>query len=526
MDMRLFFQFIKIFIFLVVSLNDTLSVLSHPLTMTARRYAKQFMQLPERECHAPQSSPLVTTETALAQENMYISCRMQKMVQPTIENLLDKNINEKSIPRVCLMGSGGGARAAIVTAGSIIGLHEAGLLNACSYFCGLSGSTWAAALWYSLAQNPADLEEIMRNRFVSQDQLLSRVNFKKVAEQLCSAFIQEQAVTLSTLWGYIIYDMLFGQTTKAPNQFKDLLPCVTPGTYPYPIFTASLCNDGYKNSSFECFEFCPDKAGSRYLTTWIDSAYLGAKFDAGIFQQGALPLDMASVLGVVSCAYAVNKQDLKNHLPEIKAGIEEYLATKFVQNSLAYRMAQLVGEFICYKIEQDIDREHATTRLSAPYIPNFAYNLPQVPLPVRTESELCIVDQGISGQNIPFEPMIDRAVEVYFIFNASNKQDVSYLKKAEAYAQKVGQPFPQIDGNKILKKIHKNEIALIYDKDNSKTPILVYVPNIRENNRFSTTKFTYDQAEFDELLFHFKNDVTKNRNVFRKAIQLALERSC
>lgn len=491
----------------------------NPLAQTARRYLKQFMKLPNFEHKQPTLNPLHTASTAFDKENEIVATRVEKTVKPALKKLLPES---KRTPCVCLMGSGGGARAAIATAGSIIGLQEAGLLDTCSYFCGLSGSTWAASVWYGLGLNPEDIEQAMRSRFVANDQLLARVNLKKIVQQHCAAFAYEQPTSLGTLWGYIIYDMLFGSSARAPVVFDDLLPHIESGAYPYPIFTASLLVNSANKSSFECFEFSPDKAGSRYLSTWVDSKNLGHRFNAGQFQGGAPQLDMASMLGIVSCAYAVSKSDLKEHLPQIKCAIKEYLGT-LVNNSLAYRLTQFAGDVICRKIEFDVDN-HSSTRVSPPHIANFAYRLSSAPTNVQNSEKLCLIDQGISGQNVPFNPMIDRHADVYFVFDASKTQNLRSLKAAERYAQEHGNPFPSIDCEKIIRKAREQGAVLIHDKYNSAAPVIVYVPNVEQSTQFATTKFTYTHAEFNALIGYFKKSVIKNKDLFLQALKIAAEK--
>ncbi len=49
---------------------------------------------------------------------------------------------QNKMPRVALLGSGGGQRAMVGLLGSLVQLDKAGLLDCILYLSGVSGSTW------------------------------------------------------------------------------------------------------------------------------------------------------------------------------------------------------------------------------------------------------------------------------------------------------------------------------------------------------------------------------------------------
>lgn len=81
-------------------------------------------------------------------EQDYIEMRRQRVVLPALQELCpgaDRPIN------IAIVASGGGSRAMFATYGALKGLLDIGVLNATSYICGLSGSTWAISSIFTRA---------------------------------------------------------------------------------------------------------------------------------------------------------------------------------------------------------------------------------------------------------------------------------------------------------------------------------------------------------------------------------------
>src|SRR5438445_8117229 len=91
------------------------------------------------------------------QEKDFMQTRMS-VVKKTLETILGTTLADNEVPRIALCASGGGGRAAITTTGALMAavpntpFH---ILDICSHFAALSGSTWAVTGTEFSNMNPA-----------------------------------------------------------------------------------------------------------------------------------------------------------------------------------------------------------------------------------------------------------------------------------------------------------------------------------------------------------------------------------
>ncbi|XP_063065067.1 cytosolic phospholipase A2 zeta-like [Engraulis encrasicolus] len=69
---------------------------------------------------------------------------------------------DNHLPRVALLGSGGGQRAQIAFLGVLWQLAECDLLDSVLYLAGVSGSTWAMSSLYDDAHWPDSVDPLVR----------------------------------------------------------------------------------------------------------------------------------------------------------------------------------------------------------------------------------------------------------------------------------------------------------------------------------------------------------------------------
>ncbi len=100
-------------------------------------------------------------------EKQYIEKRRTTIVEPALSKLCGRAPTRPI--NIAIVASGGGSRAMFATYGVLRGLHDMGVLDATSYICGLSGSTWAiSSIFTELNNNSARnvksaLDEAIRN---------------------------------------------------------------------------------------------------------------------------------------------------------------------------------------------------------------------------------------------------------------------------------------------------------------------------------------------------------------------------
>src|SRR5947207_917635 len=80
-------------------------------------------------------------------------------IMTSLEKILKVSLQEKHVPKISVVCSGGGYRAMLGSIGALSGLQATGLLDAITYVSALSGSTWAVGLWMSTGMTLKQLRQ-------------------------------------------------------------------------------------------------------------------------------------------------------------------------------------------------------------------------------------------------------------------------------------------------------------------------------------------------------------------------------
>ena len=102
--------------------------------------------------------------------------------------------------------------------------------------------------------------------------------------------------------------------------------------------------------------------------------------------------------------------------------------------------------------------------------------------------------------------------------NAS-KRAADCLRRAAAWAQREGYPFPSLAGADL-----NRECSLHADAKNPKAPIVVYLPVLLQEKFMSTANFTYTPAQVKQLSSWTSAAITRCKGLIVEALRLAAER--
>lgn len=427
-------------------------------------------------------------------EKEIVSKRMTR-AKETLCKLLNRTLQDDTVPLIGIAASGGGYRAMISTLGFLMALEKYELLNAISYMATVSGSGWAMGPWIAHANSLSEFKDFLRNQ-ISVDLRLHNFDWGSIAKKLFYKASSKQPVNECDVWGCLLSQILLKGIKKNDQDvtFSSLAPIVKTGNYPFPILTALLDD----SSPYEWFEFSPFEIGSATSAAWVPTQGFGKQFAQGISTDSGQEQMLGYIMGLSGSAFAIPFTDILHSFMEAlpkKCGNFENIFSGYFQG------------FIGNTNE---------IQLPPPTVFNFMKDLPGSPH--ATKDYLSFFDAGINV-NIGVPPLLRRNVNVYLICDASQTatDDKNHtLTKVEAYARNNNFKFPKID----YTSIGTNKVSLFYDEQDPHVPIVLYFPN---QVSVSTLKFSYDAQEFNQLYRYMKDTVEQSYEIICKGISIAID---
>ncbi|XP_076146310.1 cytosolic phospholipase A2 gamma-like [Alosa pseudoharengus] len=203
---------------------------------------------------------------------------------------------ENDVPRVALLGSGGGQRAHIGFLGVIRQLGTEHLLGCMQYVAGVSGSTWCMSSLYQEPQWTQHAEEAANKALLSMSEQGEGVTFHDAVEWMKQRY-EEGDFSLSDVWG-VITCWIKGVSleTRPLMDDKD-----EKGASPYPLYSAID-----KDHKEMWFEFSPHEVGFLEPGAYVKTSLLKRDFEGGKVKPHQpwqrKPMDMVQLQGICGCA--------------------------------------------------------------------------------------------------------------------------------------------------------------------------------------------------------------------------------
>jgi phospholipase A2 len=437
------------------------------------------------------------------------------VVKQAVETIVSQSITVNQVPRIAVAGSGGGYRAMISLIGALEGLQNNGLLDAITYLGGVSGGTWCIMPWVASGES---ITNFKLDLFPTLAQGLLNItaarDVNNVAITLLAKWVLKQPVGLVDLYGATLANNLL-LDNKLMRLGQDLSPLVADGSYPLPIGCALGGNDV---QSYRWFEFSPFEIGSTELNAYIPTWALGRAFNKGTSTDFAPEQNLGFFLGTFGSAFAETC-----YKDAYKILVAKLLAKN--QTVLSQVVKNMMNDYQCKK------------DIGGGVVNNFMLGLPSNPF--AQIQQLSFIDAGITfhaatgiGSDIPLLPFLrdGRAIDILIIFDASDDLDgAPELNNAVSYAKKLGYPMPDIN----YAQASKQAITIFKNPNNTKVPVIIYMPNI-QNNSYSLTfdpracaaqgycssaNFAYTQAQAQELSGLVTYNVTQNKDVIYQTIR-------
>ncbi len=401
----------------------------------------------------------IGNDRPLAPEEINFLGERTPICKKEIEHLLGYQIEESDTPHIALVGSGGGFRAMLSTAGACSGLFESNLLHTLEYIGGVSGSTWFISAWLA-SKEPFDkfypaFKKRVADTLLHEAFTTGCINILTFIGIITETFIRRLAYrevpTIIDLYGLLLGLELFDPHSKenyAECTLSSRANYVMSGQFPMPI---CMSVQPYNNNTkFHEIEFTPFEVLHYGINGACPTFGFGRKFKCGKSTTNHPALTLGYLMGIWGSAFTLA-------LKQIFPMIAHELKPSFLFKPLTMAITETpLGDF----------------QLFPSYIRN----------PVRhfqnggdANSKFHIhIDAG-AQYNIPIQPILrkERNLEMIIIVEASgNCKDAPNLTDLEKEARAAGRPFPVID----YEKAKSQPYTIFNDGLDANTPIIVYLP--------------------------------------------------
>lgn len=406
-------------------------------------------------------------------EHAFLKNRLP-VVKAALEKMLNRPLNDNQVPKITLVGSGGGYRAMFCTTGSLCAAKKMGLLDATTYLTALSGSTWCVAPWISTGKPLDEFKTYLQNCAAKSFGNLSLEEKILMVKALAKKNAYKQPLTLVDPYGGLLANRLLEalgdkrQKTKLSEQAQK----IANGSYPYPIYVAI---DGRESiiTGQTWYEFTPHTIGDRTNNMHIPTETYGKKFKQGIVIKDAPEKSLAYLMGTWGSAFGANVHEIILEIikdNEILKTIFEILPDWLESDRLLPFYAKVANYM------RDMDDIQDTT--------------------LTPEKHMLFVDAGLEI-NLPYPPISgicpERKADIIILLDASAGTMGAELIKVNEYAKKHSLPFPTIDFDNIDKKT----ISIFKDEKDTSKPIVIYMPRISDKALWETHKLDPEFAHYN-----------------------------
>lgn len=490
--------------------------------------------MPGKMRNKNESVDTVSTEIKVYRlEHDYIEKRKHDIILPVLQHLCQgaaESIN------IAIVASGGGSRAMFATYGALKGLNDIGALDATSYICGLSGSTWAISSIFTQANttnNGAGMSATEAIAAASRISAENAHNFNFLKEAICRApthpvsdypttlyvkSLLNQPITNTDWYGNSIAEKLLGagahvrEKNYAPNYLsqqlgtraqwivKDFeLPQDYVPKLPFPIYTAVTPLYNTPARIFPWFEFTPYQIGAvigvghlktgMFVKTWA----FGRVFEAGHSRDFAPEQALDFYLGVFGSAMNCTLSEALAMAPEkaeplIKGG--KYLAswipgTGNINMEYRPRFAEVFNPMYGMTDEKfegkfaDFSANKTIGLIDA----GFAFNLPFPPLndykgkrPERKPDIIIFIDASADAKNVN---EVDTGQNIKQAWPNGNT-----LRLVERYARENEVPFPKLPNGNLASRT-----CSVFEPQHEQqehSPTVIYLPVAKNKNEINT----------------------------------------
>jgi phospholipase A2 len=411
------------------------------------------------------------------EEQAFIAQRLPR-VKKALEKVLRKPLPGSFVPKIALLLSGGGYRAALASTGAFVALQELGLFDTLSYVVSLSGSTWALGPLMSTGLSiPA-----FRNYFIDtivNNKGLANIGVhgaELIGQEILTRFLFDSPITIIDFYGGLMANGLlqYAGNERQRIYLSDQSKRINRGQMPLPIYTAVRA-DVYPET--EWYEMNPFEIGGTWLGMYIPTWSYGRLFLDGVSINDTPELSLGFILATCGSAFAVTFNRLYE---EIAGSIPSLTVRKIIEKLLT-----VVGE----------------KRLFSSQAFNFTYGMTQSS--IKEQIIMNMADAGIDF-NLPYPPVSgqrpERMADIFIIIDVAAGLPGQELFKAENYARTHNLKFPRI--NRVLAE--KQSMSIFRDENDPAVPVVIYLPFVDDRELWQSYKNTVgSDSRYENIIATF-----------------------
>lgn len=461
----------------VRGLPDSLGKLQRELSMAPGSLAEEVW----KEAQDPTSNPEILHRAEVRvsgdlceEEKDFIKSR-KKATSTALAKYLgipQEDIHPEDVPIIAIVGSGGGLRACVAGAGSMLATTEAGLWDCVTYTAGVSGSCWLQAI-YNSSLGRCRMDRVVNHlkarlgvHIAYPPAAFSSLNSAPTNKFLLRGIVEKLKSDPNADFGLVdAYGLMLAARLLVPRgevgvEDRDLKisnqRCyIEHGEHPMPIYTAvrheipiieqsseaekatgspseSTKEKAKQESWFQWFEITPYELFCEEFSAGIPTWALGRRFDHGVDissqnENTRVPeLRLPLLLGIFGSAFCAT---LSHYYREAKPLLKGLAGFDSIDEMIEGR-------------DEDLTKVHPIAPAS---IPNFAFHMdgklgPETPDEIHLNEHLQLMDAGMSN-NLPIYPLLrpGRNVDILIAFDASaDVKTDNWLSVADGYARQRG----------------------------------------------------------------------------------------
>lgn len=398
-------------------------------------------------------------------------------VQAALEKMLGKSLDGKYIPKIALVGSGGGYRAMFCTTGSLVGADKIGLLDATSYITALSGSTWAVSSWFATGLPIKQFRQLLIEKARRGLHAISVSEMALIGEALRTKLAFEQPLSWVDIYGLLLGTVLLDDFQDARHRvyLSHQIERVADGSWPYPIYTAVRAEP---NALSEWYEFTPHEIGASWLQKYTPTWAFGRWFVDGHSVDYAPEQSLGYLMGIWGSAFGANVKQIYES----------------IQDKIHFSLTHEI-------IEKILLKEVGDDRITCGEVYNFVLGMRK---PITQQTILEMVDAGAHpGFNLPYPPISGERPErqadiIIFLDSSASVKNGEVLREVEQYARDHDLPFPKIR----YKGIENRAISIFKDECDPEVPVVIYMPRINDR-KFQCALQKPEYAQYASYLRDF-----------------------
>jgi phospholipase A2 len=385
----------------------------------------------------------------------------------------ESDVHIDDVPTIALCGSGGGLRAMIAGAGSLLSAAEDGLFQCATYTAGVSGSCWAQAIFNShltgqdMSRAISHLKARVGTHIAYPPKALELLNMAPTNKYLLKGVVEKLRSDPKADWGLVdIYGLLLAGRLLVPKGELDIhdedlrvsaqRQYLESGQNPLPIYTAvrheipleevaeqeehkspsPMLREETKEKArreawFQWFEWTPYELFCEEIGAGIPAWAVGRRFKNGrdVPSENGLrapELKMPTLLGLWGSAFCATLSHYYKEVRPILQGLTGFASLdKMVEDR-----------------NDDLIKVHP---IDPAAIPNFALGMEEAlpastPRSIFSQDSIQLMDAGMSN-NLPLYPLLrpGRNCDVIIAFDSSaDIQIANWLSLTDGYAKQRG----------------------------------------------------------------------------------------